>query len=86
VSDNADFYTNKADDAVQKLDDEEGINHKQVSTDINQESTTHSGRNIRKPASYRKDFDTVAVDNIYDIKKVYRSGVEVASTGHSEHY
>jgi hypothetical protein len=67
-SDVADFHTDNVDDAVQKFDDDEEIENKQLSNDINQESTTSSGRNIRKPARCCKDFGAVAVNDIYDLE------------------
>jgi hypothetical protein len=67
-SDIADFHTNNVDEAIPKLDDDKEIEPEEVSTDIHQESTTRSGRNICKPARCCADFDAVVIDDIYTLE------------------
>jgi Reverse transcriptase (RNA-dependent DNA polymerase) len=56
------------DEVIPKLDDDKGIAPEEVRTDINQESTTRSGRNICKPMRYQEDFDAIMIDDVYTLE------------------
>jgi hypothetical protein len=67
-SDIADFHTDDVDEVILTLDDDKEIEPKEVSTDIHQDPTTCSGRNIRKPARYREEFEAVVIDDMYTLE------------------